>query len=55
MPVAMHKIGVVFLFQWYAMFIYWQFLAVSLGETVFDADARAGRARRGTTRSPGAV
>jgi len=33
----MHKIGVVFLFQWYAMFIYWQFLAVSLGETVFQA------------------
>src|SRR5215218_7799317 len=26
MPIAMHKIGVVFLFQWYAMFIYWQFL-----------------------------
>src|SRR3954466_9837001 len=24
MPVAMHKIGVVFMFQWYAMFIYWQ-------------------------------
>jgi maltose/moltooligosaccharide transporter len=37
MPVAMHKIGVVFVFQWYAMFIYWQFLAVSLGETVFNA------------------
>ena len=37
MPIAMHKIGVVFLFQWYAMFIYWQFLAVSLGETVFHA------------------
>jgi len=35
MPVAMHKIGFVFVFQWYAMFIYWQFLAVSLGETVF--------------------
>ena len=33
----MHKIGVVFVFQWYAMFIYWQFLAVSLGETVFHA------------------
>src|SRR4051794_37315281 len=32
MPVAMHKIGVVFLFQWYAMFIYWQFVAVSIGE-----------------------
>jgi maltose/moltooligosaccharide transporter len=37
MPVAMHKIGVVFVFQWYAMFIYWQFLAVSLGETIFNA------------------
>jgi maltose/moltooligosaccharide transporter len=42
MPVAMHKIGVVFLFQWYAMFIYWQFLAVSLGETVFKASPEQG-------------
>jgi maltose/moltooligosaccharide transporter len=42
MPVAMHKIGVVFLFQWYAMFIYWQFLAVSLGETIFDANPEEG-------------
>src|SRR4051812_33100305 len=42
MPVAMHKIGVVFLFQWYAMFIYWQFLAVSLGETVFHANPEQG-------------
>jgi maltose/moltooligosaccharide transporter len=39
MPIAMHKIGIVFLFQWYAMFIYWQFLAVSLGETVFGANS----------------
>jgi maltose/moltooligosaccharide transporter len=36
MPVAMHKIGVVFLFQWYAMFVYWQFIAVSIGETAFN-------------------
>src|SRR4051795_5346414 len=42
MPVAMHKIGVVFLFQWYAMFIYWQFLAVSLGETVFGGTPQEG-------------
>jgi maltose/moltooligosaccharide transporter len=42
MPVAMHKIGVVFLFQWYAMFIYWQFLAVSLGETVFGSTPEQG-------------
>jgi maltose/moltooligosaccharide transporter len=38
----MHKIGLVFAFQWYAMFIYWQFLAVSLGETVFHATPEAG-------------
>jgi len=42
MPVAMHKIGVVFAFQWYAMFIYWQFVAVSLGETVFGATPEQG-------------
>ncbi|MEP7090770.1 MAG: MFS transporter, partial [Nocardioidaceae bacterium] len=42
MPVAMHKIGLVFLFQWYAMFIYWQFLAVSLGETVFGGTPERG-------------
>src|ERR687889_414488 len=42
MPVAMHKIGLVFAFQWYAMFIYWQFLAVSLGETVFNATPEEG-------------
>src|SRR3954449_5087789 len=45
MPVAMHKIGLVFLFQWYAMFIYWQFLAVSLGETVFHATPEKGGSR----------
>ena len=44
MPVAMHKIGVVFAFQWYAMFIYWQFLAVSLGETIFGANPEEGGA-----------
>ena len=42
MPVAMHKIGLVFAFQWYAMFIYWQFLAVSIGETIFNATPEAG-------------
>src|SRR4051812_18374534 len=42
MPIAMHKIGLAFLFQWYAMFIYWQFLAVSLGETVFGATPEKG-------------
>jgi maltose/moltooligosaccharide transporter len=35
MPLAMHKIGLVFMFQFYAMFIYWQFLAPSVGQSVF--------------------
>ena len=37
MPIGMHKIGLAFLFQWYAMFIYWQFVSVSVAESVWDA------------------
>ncbi len=35
MPFGMHKIGVVYLFQWYAIVVYWQFVATSIGETAF--------------------
>src|SRR5207244_12152300 len=42
MPRAMHKIGIVCFFQWCGMFIYWQFLAVSLGETVFHTTPERG-------------
>lgn len=35
MPAATHKLGIVFVFQWYAMFIYWQFVSLSVGESVF--------------------
>ncbi len=45
MPVAMHKIGIVFAFQFYAMMIYWQFVALSVGQSVFgvspETDAEA--------------
>jgi maltose/moltooligosaccharide transporter len=37
MPVGMHKIGLAFMFQWYAMFIYWQFVSVSVAESVWNA------------------
>ena len=43
MPVAMHKIGLLFAFQWYALFVYWQFATFSIAESVYDAgpdDAR---------------
>ena len=38
MPLGMHKIGIVFAFQWYAMFIYWQFVATSIGESAFNTN-----------------
>ena len=34
MPTGMHKIGLVFLFQWFAMAVYWQFVSVSMTETI---------------------
>ncbi len=37
MPIGMHKIGIAFLFQWYAMFIYWQYVSVSVVESVWNA------------------
>ena len=37
MPIGMHNIGLAFLFQWYAMFIYWQFVSVSVAESVWNA------------------
>ncbi len=43
MPLGMHKIGIVFAFQWYAMFIYWQFVATSIGESVWNTDPEGAR------------
>ncbi|HEU0103669.1 MAG TPA: MFS transporter [Mycobacteriales bacterium] len=36
MPAGMHKIGLVFAFQWYAMFVYWQFVTISIAESVYN-------------------
>jgi maltose/moltooligosaccharide transporter len=36
MPFGMHKIGFVYLFQWYAIVVYWQFVATSIGESAFN-------------------
>jgi maltose/moltooligosaccharide transporter len=35
MPVTMKHLAVVYLFQWYAMFCYWQYIVDSLASTVF--------------------
>jgi maltose/moltooligosaccharide transporter len=36
MPGTMRMLGVVYLFNWYAMFIYWQFVSLCLAKTIFN-------------------
>jgi maltose/moltooligosaccharide transporter len=36
MPTTMRQLAVMKLFQWYAMFCYWQYIALSIAATVFD-------------------
>jgi maltose/moltooligosaccharide transporter len=49
MPFGMHKIGFVYLFQWYAIVVYWQFVATSIGESAFNVAPRT----RASSRPPG--
>ncbi len=35
MPSVMWKLALVYLFQWYAMFCYWQFVSLSIAQTIF--------------------
>jgi maltose/moltooligosaccharide transporter len=35
MPATMKQLGVVYLFQWYAMFCYWQYIVLSLAVTLY--------------------
>jgi maltose/moltooligosaccharide transporter len=37
MPVTLRKLALVYLFQWYALFIYWQFVAITIADSVYDA------------------
>ena len=39
MPVGMHKLGLVYMFQWYAMVVYWQYVAFSIAKSCFDTTA----------------
>ncbi|MFP5039603.1 MFS transporter [Parasediminibacterium sp. JCM 36343] len=36
MPLTMRQLGLVYLFNWYAMFIYWQFITLCLAKTIFN-------------------
>lgn len=35
MPPTMKKLGFVYLFNWYGMFVYWQFITLCLAKTIF--------------------
>jgi maltose/moltooligosaccharide transporter len=35
MPRVMWQLGLVYLFQWYAMFCYWQFVSLSIAKSIF--------------------
>jgi maltose/moltooligosaccharide transporter len=37
MPASLHKLGLVYLFQWYAIVIYWQYVSVVVANSVFNA------------------
>ena len=37
MPSVLWKLAVVYLFQWYAMFCYWQFISLSIAKSVWNA------------------
>ncbi len=36
MPRVLWKLAILYLFQWYALFIYWQFSALSVAQTIYD-------------------
>jgi len=41
MPSIMKKLGIVYLFNWYAMFVYWQFITLCLAKTIYNTNDSA--------------
>ncbi len=39
MPVQLRKLALVYLFQWYAMNVYWQYVSLSIADSVWQTDA----------------
>jgi maltose/moltooligosaccharide transporter len=39
MPASLHKLGLVYLFQWYAIVIYWQYVSVVVAKSIFNTTA----------------
>ena len=43
MPKTLWQLSLVYLFQWYAMFVYWQFISHSIAKSVWHADVTTNR------------
>lgn len=41
MPPVMWKLALVYFFQWYAMFCYWQFVSLSIAKSIFHTDSES--------------
>jgi maltose/moltooligosaccharide transporter len=44
MPSTLRRLAVVYLFQWYALFIYWQYCSLSIAKSTFHATSTTGPA-----------
>jgi len=43
MPKTLWQLGLVYLFQWYAMFCYWQYISISIAKTVWHTSSEANK------------
>jgi len=43
MPATLWQLGLVYLFQWYAMFCYWQFISLNIAHTVWHTSPEANK------------
>ena len=43
MPATLWQLGLVYLFQWYAMFCYWQYISISIAKTVWHTSSEANK------------
>jgi maltose/moltooligosaccharide transporter len=44
MPTTLRKLALVYLFQWYAMFVYWQYCSLSIARSAFHNTSQSGEA-----------
>jgi maltose/moltooligosaccharide transporter len=44
MPQTLWQLGLVYLFQWYAMFCYWQFISLNIASTIWHTTPEANKA-----------